>query len=79
MSEPAGRLLRQFSDEIIELAERVVASTAIVTGQTHDLDEGSGSAWLYDAEHLVTNDHVIDGVAEPIHAQLPARGRSRRG
>ncbi|RUP02128.1 MAG: trypsin-like serine protease [Mycobacterium sp.] len=71
MSEFSDGMLRHFSDEIVSLAERVVGSTAIVEGQTHDLDESSGSAWLYDAEHLVTNNHVIDGMLEPIHAQLP--------
>lgn len=71
MSDGTSTVLRRFSDEIADLADRVVGSTAIVQGQTEDLDEGSGSAWLYDAEHLVTNDHVIDGVVAPIHAQLP--------
>lgn len=72
MSSTSGRLLRQFSDEIIELAERVVLSTAIVKGQTRDFDEGSGSAFLYDVEHLVTNNHVVEGMVDPIHVQLPA-------
>ena len=72
MSNTSGRLLRQFSDEIIELAERVVLSTAIVKGQTRDFDEGSGSAFLYDVEHLVTNNHVVEGMVDPIHVQLPA-------
>ncbi|MGY1994685.1 MULTISPECIES: S1C family serine protease [Mycobacteriaceae] len=71
MSNTPGRLLRQFSDEIIDLAERVVLSTAIVKGQTHDFEEGGGSAFLYDAEHLVTNNHVIGGMVEPIYVQLP--------
>lgn len=71
MSEFTSNLLRQFSDEIVDLAARVVGSTAIIRGQTHDLDEGSGSAWLYDSEHLVTNHHVVDGFTAPIHAQLP--------
>ncbi|WP_234792586.1 S1C family serine protease [Mycolicibacterium fortuitum] len=63
--------MRQFSDETAALAERVVQSTAIVKGQTHDFEEGSGSAWLYDAEHLVTNNHVVADFAEPISTQLP--------
>ena len=71
MSNTSARMLRQFSDEIIELVERVVLSTAIVKGQTHDLEEGSGSAFLYDVEHLVTNNHIIEGLAEPIYVQLP--------
>lgn len=66
-----GRLLRQFSDEIVALAERVVQSTALVTGQTSDFEEVSGSAWLYDAEHLITNHHVVEDLVDPIHVQLP--------
>ncbi len=72
MSKPA-RLLRQFSDEIVALAEQVVQSTATVTGQTGDFDECSGSAWLYDSEHLVTNHHVVANLVDPIHVQLPDR------
>ena len=36
MSKPA-RLLRQFSDDIVELARNVVQSTAVVTGQTRKI------------------------------------------
>lgn len=64
-------LLSQFSEEIVALAETVVQSTAIVTGQTSDFEEVSGSAWLYDAEHLITNHHVIEDLVDPIHVQLP--------
>ncbi len=70
MSELDRSLLKQFSDEITQLADRVVRSTAIVTGQTKSFDQCSGSAWLYDAEHLVTNDHVVDGFVEPIMVQF---------
>ena len=70
MSEFGRSLLQQFSDEITELADRVVRSTALVIGQTKTFDQSSGSAWLYDAEHLVTNDHVIDGWVEPIEVQF---------
>ena len=75
MSESPIRPLRQFSDEIVALAEKVVASTAIVTGQTRDLFDGGGSAWLYDAEHLVTNHHVVENLVEPIHVQFPGGRR----
>ncbi|WP_244949059.1 S1C family serine protease [Mycolicibacterium doricum] len=71
MSNTPGRLLRQFSDEIIDLAERVVLSTAIVKGQTHDFEEGGGSAFLYDVEHLVTNNHVVQDLVDPMYVQLP--------
>lgn len=70
MSKPAN-LLRQFSDEIVALAEQIVQSTATVTGQTSDFRESSGSAWLYDAEHLVTNNHVVEDLVDPVHVQLP--------
>ena len=71
MSESPIRLLRQFSDEIVALAEKVVASTAIVTGQTRDLFDGGGSAWLYDAEHLVTNHHVVENLVETNPRPIP--------
>jgi len=72
MSEPVGRLLRQLSDEISALAESVVAATALVQGKTRDhLDIGSGSAWLYDHEHLVTNNHVVEDLADDIEARFP--------
>lgn len=70
MSDSSTRLLRQLSAEIVALAEKVIPSTAIVTGQNDDLQENSGSAWLYDAEHLVTNNHVVEAMLEPIHVQL---------
>lgn len=79
MSEPAMRLLRQFSNEIVALAEKVVASTAIVTGQTRDLlDAHGGSAWLYDAEHLVTNNRAVDNLVEPIYVSFLAADGCRR-
>ena len=71
MSELSLALLRQFSDEVVALADKIVRSTAIVTGQTRALEDGGGSAWLYDAEHLVTNHHVIADLTEPINVQLP--------
>jgi serine protease Do len=70
-SNGLSSLLSALSEEITQLAEAVVRSTAIVTGQTRDFSECDGSAWLYDAEHLVTNNHVIDGLVEPIWARFP--------
>ncbi len=64
-------LLQGLSDEIVALAQRTVPSTAIVTGQTKDFDGASGSAWLFDPEHLVTNRHVIDGLVEPVWVRFP--------
>lgn len=64
-------LLRQFSNEIVALTEQIVQSTASITGQTSDFGEYSGSAWLYDTEHLITNNHVVENLVDPIHVQLP--------
>ncbi|OBF56916.1 S1C family serine protease [Mycolicibacterium monacense] len=64
-------LLGALSEEIAALADAVVRSTAVVSGQTRDLDECQGSAWLYDDQHLVTNHHVIEGLVEPIWIRFP--------
>jgi S1-C subfamily serine protease len=77
MSEPGRTALGQFSDEIAELSERVVRSTAMVSGQTKQFKEGGGSAWLYDAEHLVTNDHVIDELIDPVEVQFANEAPTR--
>lgn len=66
-----GSLLSALSEEITALADSVVRSTAVVSGQTKDLDECQGSAWLYDDQHLVTNHHVIEGLVEPIWVRFP--------
>lgn len=70
MSSDRG-LLSTLSEEIAALAEAVVQSTAIVTGQNRDFAEFSGSAWLYDPRHLVTNHHVVDGLVEPVWVRFP--------
>jgi len=71
MPDLTSALLRQFSEAIVALVDKTVRSTAIVTGQTRALEDSGGSAWLYDAEHLVTNHHVVADLTEPIHVQLP--------
>ena len=70
-SKHSESLLESLSDEIASLAESVVQSTAIVTGQTKEFDQGSGSAWLYDQHHLVTNNHVVEQLVEPIWTRFP--------
>lgn len=70
-SERPTSLLASLNEEIVGLASRVVRSTAIVTGQTRDFDEGSGSAWMLDRSHLVTNNHVVEKLVEPIWVRFP--------
>jgi serine protease Do len=64
-------LLSTLSEEVVALAAAVVPATAIVTGQTRDFTESSGSAWLYDSQHLVTNHHVVDGLMKPAWVRFP--------
>nr|WP_090339721.1 trypsin-like peptidase domain-containing protein [Mycolicibacterium malmesburyense]CRL68221.1 serine protease PepA [Mycolicibacterium malmesburyense] len=73
MSEAGRTLLGQLSDEIAALAAGVMPRTATVTGQTRQLEEHSGTAWLYDAKHLLTNDHVVADLVDPIVVELPQR------
>lgn len=72
-----GKLLSALSDEIAALANAVVPSTAIVTGQNRDFNEFSGSAWLYDPQHLVTNHHVIEGLVAPVWVKFPGCQETR--
>jgi S1-C subfamily serine protease len=72
MFRSKGGALSALSEEIVALAEAVVPSTAIVTGQTRDFGGGSGSAWLYDDRHLVTNNHVVEGLVAPVWVKFPA-------
>ena len=64
-------LLAAISEEITSLADGVVRSTAIVTGQTKNFTGGSGSAWLYDRAHLVTNHHVVEDLVSPLWVRFP--------
>ena len=71
-----GSLLESVSDELVVLAANVVASTAIVTGQTSDFGQSSGSAWLYAPSLLVTNDHVVNKLAV-VFVRFPGLRRAR--
>lgn len=66
-------LLAALNDEITALTANAVRSTAIVTGQTKDFAQASGSAWLYDATHLVTNYHVVTDLVEPVWVRMASR------
>jgi S1-C subfamily serine protease len=71
MFRSKGGALSALSEEIAALARAVVPSTAIVTGQTRDFGGGSGSAWLYDERHLVTNNHVVEDLVAPVWVRFP--------
>lgn len=55
------RMLHQLRDEICQLADSIISSTARIEVHHADLTGGSGSGWLYTPEIWVTNHHVVDG------------------
>jgi serine protease Do len=63
--------LSALSGEIVGLAAAAVPATAIVTGYARDFSGSSGSAWLYDSQHLVTNHHVVNGLMKPVWVKFP--------
>src|SRR3954471_12732213 len=71
MFKTRGGALSALSEEIAALAAAAVPSTGIVTGQTRDFGGASGSAWLYDDEHLVTNNHVVEDLIAPVWVRFP--------
>jgi len=72
-SDGSRPLLRTMNAEIIDLVAGVIRSTATVVGHTKAFGEAFGSGWLYSAEHLVTNSHVVADLAGPIFARFPDR------
>ncbi|GAB92712.1 peptidase S1 family protein [Gordonia rhizosphera NBRC 16068] len=72
-----GSLLAAVNEEIVALVDRILDSTAMVTGQSPSFDELSGSAWRLDEQHLVTNDHVVKDLVEPVWVAFPGHTEIR--
>ena len=68
--------LRALRDDLTTLARQVMASTARVDVVGRQLDSGSGSAWLYDKHHWVTNHHVVESTDK---VNLVIRSQRRPG
>ena len=68
---PTGvSLLRVLSAELSALAERVFRATVAITGPTAD-GNSSGSGFFLDTQgHILTNQHVVDGMTPPIKVTL---------
>jgi S1-C subfamily serine protease len=64
-------ILSELSNGLAELVAQVLPSTGIVTGRARDFSASAGSAWMFDAELLVTNHHVVADLQPPIHVRLP--------
>ena len=61
-------IIASLSDEIVNLIASTLPSTVTISGSSSNFStSGSGSGWVYDDQgHIVTNYHVIDGMADPI-------------
>lgn len=67
--------LMQFSDELVDLIDTVRMSTVTISGMNVALSNDQfGSGWVYDAHgHIVTNYHVVDGLARNIRVLFTGR------
>lgn len=63
---PSGANQPTDGSALSEVFDALVDSVAAVRIEDGPLDEvGAGTAWVYDDEYLVTNDHVVFGAEEP--------------
>jgi S1-C subfamily serine protease len=59
--------LQAINHELTDLICRVLPSTVTIEGYSKDLSADSqGSGWIYAPELVVTNHHVIEGLANPM-------------
>ena len=70
-----SELLARLNAEISDVINAVLPSTATISGDSMDLRSGgSGSAWVFDVDgHLVTNNHVVEGLANPVKVHFPSQ------
>lgn len=65
-------LLENLSLEIADLAAGALPKTCSVWTKSEDLAAGgSGSGWVFDSEHIVTNEHVVSGFADQVKIRFP--------
>lgn len=65
-----NQALRAFNQELTTLIRRVLPSTVTISGFSRDLStESQGSGWIYSKELVVTNHHVVEGLADPMIVQ----------
>lgn len=67
--------LLQFSDELVGLVDLVRQSTVTIAGMDVALrGDMIGSGWVYSHQgHIVTNHHVVDGMARNLNVQFAGR------
>jgi serine protease Do len=67
--------LQAFNQELTALIRQVLPSTVTISGFSRDLSADSqGSGWIYGQELVVTNHHVVEGLADPLIVQSVGRG-----
>ena len=67
-------LLSALSLELQELIKTALPSTVTIKGYSTDLaDDSQGSGWIYDSDFVVTNNHVIEGMQDPLTVQHVGR------
>lgn len=65
-------ILETLSLEIADLAAGALPRTCSVWTKSEDLAAGgSGSGWVYDNDHIVTNEHVVSGFADQVKIRFP--------
>lgn len=68
------RLLSALSLELQELIKTALPSTVTIKGYSNDLaDDSQGSGWIYESDVVVTNNHVIEGMQNPLTVQPVGR------
>ena len=68
--------LEAFNTELTGLIRRILPSTVTIEGYSEDLSQDSqGSGWIYAPGLVVTNHHVIDGLANPVMVSPVGSGR----
>lgn len=68
-------MLHSFNNELTQLIREALPSTVTIEGFSKDLSENSqGSGWIYAPELVVTNHHVVEGLADPLTIQPVGRG-----
>lgn len=67
--------LHAFNQELTALIRELLPSTVTIYGFSKDLSTDSqGSGWIYGKELVVTNYHVVEGLADPLTVQPVGRG-----
>lgn len=72
-TKPMKSLLA-LNEQLTDLINQVLPAAVMIKGYSRDLSSGSqGSGWVYASNLVVTNHHVVEGMAEPFIVQPVGR------